>query len=274
LLRFGENASSLASEVVKKGFISAERREESTVVTVCPRTMAPAAVASLLYWLSDDPPEQVGLTVLDDTVRHEVYSSYEQVVDRLHRLIEAREDQDQPLFEARALAAGAAAPEGSPFRWLLRSWEESNKRLPFQLIKEVDRRFEGRFWVFRPGNESGELVIERAGTGARIPDDEWDAFRRGKRLTDIPDAAYGRWASEAYLSVLRTGRPNISDVSAKIYWRRAGRLLYTYRRMILPCLDPDGEPLLLGASVAAVRLQTLTASLGCLPVLDSYIQLL
>jgi hypothetical protein len=61
--------------------------------------------------------------------------------------------------------------------------------------------------------------------------------------------------SEAYLSVLRTGRPSLNDVSARIYWPRAGRLLYEYRRMILPCVDSDGHPLLLGASITAVRLR-------------------
>ena len=189
-LCFPENEPNFALQMVKNlGFSAAERRDDGVIVTVCPRTISPVAVASLLYWLSDDTPEQISLAILDDRLSHETYSSFEQVLERLHRLIEGRQEKDQPLFTARTLSPHAVS-SGSPFRWLLTNWERSNKRLSARSSTDVDRRFEGRFWVFRPGNAPSELVIERAGTGLRIPDSEWPAFAPGTRLTDIPDPSY------------------------------------------------------------------------------------
>jgi hypothetical protein len=254
-LFFPENEPDFALQAVKDlGFIACERRGEGVIVTVCPRMMSPVAVASLLYWLSDDPPEQITLATFDDRLSNKTHGSFEKVAERLHRLLKGREYKHQPLFKARALSLDAVSG-GSPFRWLLTNWERSNKHLSRRFSKEVDRRFEGRFCVFRPGNARSELVIDRVGTGLRIPDSAWPAFTPGTRLSDIPHSSYGKWVSEAYLSVLRSGRPNFSDVSAKIYWPQAGRLLYQSRRMIVAFLDADGHPLLLGASIAAVRLR-------------------
>jgi hypothetical protein len=98
------------------------------------------------------------------------------------------------------------------------------------------------------------------GTGLPFPDNIRRAFTPGTRLADLPDQEYAKGISETYLSVLRTGCPKIEDVSAKISWSQTGRLLYEYRRMILPCLDANGDPLLLSASVPAVRLRTLEAA--------------
>jgi hypothetical protein len=257
-LFYPENEPDFALQLLKNlGFIGAERRGESAVVTFRPQTMSPVAVASLLYWLSDDPPDRIRLAILDDRPSNEEYGSFEQVLERLHHLVERRQEQEQPLFTARALSPEAVS-EGSPFRWVLARWEQSNKRLcPRTFSEEVDRWFEGRFWVFRPGKVPSELVIEHVGTGLRIPDNLWHAFAaRGTRLADIPDPSYGRWVSEAYLSVLRTGRPELDDVTAKIYWPHSGRVRYEYRRLILPCIDSDGHPFLLGASVTAARLRS------------------
>jgi hypothetical protein len=259
-LFYPENEPDFILQLVKNfGFIGAERQGECAVVTFCPSTVSPVAVTSLLYWLSDDLPERIRLAILDDRPSHEEYESFEQVLERLHRLLEARQEQEQeqPLFAARTLSPHAVS-EGSPFRWLLARWERSNKRLsPRSFSKDVDRWFEGRFCVFRPGKVPSELVIERVGTGLRIPDDQWHAFAApGRRLADIPDASYGRWVSEAYLSVLRTGPPQLDDVAAKIYWPHSGRVRYESRRLILPCLDADGHPFLLGASIAAARLRS------------------
>jgi hypothetical protein len=254
-LYFRGDEANFAREVVRKlGFIAARRSGGSVSVTFDPRTVSAVAMASLLYSLSDDPPERICLVIMGGEPGKEVYSSLEQVVDRLHRLIEARQEKDQPRFETRALSPQAVS-DGSPFRWLLTNWEQANKRLSVHLIKEVDCRFEGRFWVFRPGKGPSDLVIERAGTGLRIPDNEWHAFTPGTRVADFPDPLlYAKW-SDAYLSVLRSGRFKIEDTSAKVHWPRAGQVLYEYRRIILPWLDTNGHPLLLGASVAAVRLR-------------------
>ena len=251
-----EDEPNFVREVVKcLGFIAAKRRDESVIVSICPRTLSAVAVASLLYWLSDDPPERICLVVRDDRVSHEVYGSVEQMIERLHRVMHARQEKDRPRFETRALSPQAVS-DSSPFRWLLTNWERANKRLSGHFIKEVDCRFEGRFWIFRPGTTPSELAIEWAGTGLRIPDNEWHAFTPGTRVADFPDPSYAKWMLDAYLSALRSGHLKIEDASANISWPRAGLILYEVRRMILPCLDANGHPLVLGASVAAVRLRT------------------
>jgi hypothetical protein len=209
--------------------------------------VSPVAFASLLYWLSDEPPDRICLAILGQQLGHEVHGSLKQVIERMARLIEQQQGQ-QPLFTARALSAAALA-EDSRFRWLLTNWERSNKRLYWSSFsKEIDRRFAGRFVALQPGKEISELVIERVGTGLRIPDHKWRDSARGTRLADLPDRSYGRWVSKAYLDVLRRGRPRFDDVSAKIYWPQSGRLHCEYRRLILPWIDADGRPLLLSAS--------------------------
>jgi hypothetical protein len=255
-LYFPAHEPNFALQVVKNlGFIAAERRRQNAIITFRPRTVSPVAFASLLYWLSDEPPDRICLAILSQQLSHEVHGSLKQVVDRMARLIEQQQGE-QPLFTARGLSATALS-EGSPFRWLLTTWERSNKRLCWSSFsKEVDRRFDGRFVALQPGEEISELVIERVGTGLRIPDYKWRASARGTRLADLPDRSYGRWVSNAYLYVLRTGRPRFDDVSAKIYWPQSGRLHCEYRRLILPWIDADGRPLLLSASGLQRRLSS------------------
>jgi hypothetical protein len=245
-----ESEPHFVPHVVKSlGLISTVLRRGSVIVTFRPRTVSPVAFASLLYWLSDEPPHRICLALLDGRPRHELYGSFEHVLERLHRLIEARHEQDQPLFTASAVSPGAVT-EGSLFRRLLVNWERSNKHLSWRnLSDEVDRRVDRRFGAVRSCKEPSDLVIERI--WLRILDPEWLASARGMRLAVMPDRSYGRWVSEAYLSVLRSGRPQVDDVSAKIYWPQTGRLPCEYRRLILPCIDADGRPYVVGV----VRLQ-------------------
>src|SRR5918999_131309 len=104
-LHFRGDEANFAREVVSNlGFIAAKRRGGSVSVAFGPRTVSAVAMASLLYWLSDDPPERICLVIVGGEPGKEVYGSLEQVVDRLHRLIEARQEKDQPRFAARALS--------------------------------------------------------------------------------------------------------------------------------------------------------------------------
>jgi hypothetical protein len=106
---FPENQPDFVPQVVKRlGFIGAVRRRTGATVTFRPRRASPVALASLLYWLSDDPPERICLAILDDRLRHELYGSLELAIERMHRLIEAHQERDQPPFTARGLSPSAA----------------------------------------------------------------------------------------------------------------------------------------------------------------------
>jgi hypothetical protein len=253
-LYFPENEPNFALQVIKNlGFIGAKRWRGSAIVTFRPRTVSPIAFASLLYWLGDNPPARVCLAILGDRPRHEMHGSVKQLRIRMGQLIEQQQGQ-QPLFVARSRSLAAVSPH-SPFRWLLTNWERSNKRLSWQSLSEqADHSFDGRFCVLRPGKEHSEFVIERLGSGLRIPDHEWRASARGTRLADMPDRSYGRWLSEAFFSLLHWGRPQLHDISAKIYWPQSGRIHCEYRRLFLPCIDADGRPWLLSVSSPQRRL--------------------
>jgi hypothetical protein len=264
-LLFPENRTDFVPQVVQRlGFISAVRRRTGATVTFRPRRASPVALASLLYWLSDEPPERICLAILDDRLRHELYGSLKLAIERMHRLIEAHQEEERPPFTARGLSPSAASDD-LPFRWLLTNWERSDKHLSLQnLSGQVDHLFDGRFCAARPGQEPAELVFERLGSGLPVPDPEWRESAHGTRVIDMPDRSYGRWVSQAYLSVLCTGRPEFDDVSAHVYWPQSGRLHCEYRRLILPCVDADGHPYLLSVSRAADRPKPLmsSASLG------------
>ena len=71
----------------------------------------------------------------------------------------------------------------------------------------------------------------------------------GGRFEDMPDYEYARWAAQAYREAFRTGQPIFEDITAVVRLLRTGRLLLTYRRVILPVGGGEHPTVLLGATL-------------------------
>jgi hypothetical protein len=251
LLCFPPDEPNFDHLVVKNfGFISVALRRCNAIVAVRPVTVSAIAVAALFYWLRELRPERVCLRIMSEGAEEgaisEVFGSVDAFSRRLEQVIEHH--QTEPLFSSLSLALGELEAQ-SPFHGMLAYWEGSGKRLTGELA-EFDRRFNGRFVLLRPTADGSQFLIDRAGDGLRVPDSHWRAVSQagGVRLSDMPDRGYARWVSNAYELALKTGRPRLNDISARIFWPRGGRLHCEYRRLILPCLDGSGRPLLLGVS--------------------------
>jgi hypothetical protein len=251
LLCFPLDEPNLDHLVVKNlGFIGVARKRRNVIVAVRPATVSAIAVAALFYWLCELRPDRICLRIvpegLDGAAIDALFGSLDAFSRRLEQLIE--QHHREPFFASTGLAAGGLDSQ-SPFRRMLACWEDNGKRLTGELA-EYEDRFDHRFILLRPTAAGSQFIIERVGTGLRIPDSRWRAASQGTRLGDIPDRRYARWVADDYASVLQTGRPRLDDISARIFWPRGGRLHCEYRRLILPCVDNNGRPLLLGVSRA------------------------
>jgi hypothetical protein len=128
------------------------------------------------------------------------------------------------------------------------AWHTSRGLKDQRLIEAMREASCGRFLEVAPQDGASRLVIGAIGEGYSLYGDGWKSVAVGGRFEDMPDYQYARWASQAYREVFRTGRPVFEDITASVKLRHAGRLLLTYRRVILP-IGGERPALLLGATL-------------------------
>lgn len=103
--------------------------------------------------------------------------------------------------------------------------------------------------VFVEPDEQHNLLVKNSGAGFTVYDDF--SFQRcvGRKLTDQPDRAYGRWIETTYRDCMSTGDPVIDDVDAIVEQPGHDPRRRRYQRVILRWTTPDGRHLVTGSSL-------------------------
>lgn len=222
------------------GFIGVRETPQGASISFRPSTVGPVAVASLSYWLNDAAPSRFLLTVLEQGHCVELYASLTDCLERINRLIDdfRRDDHFRQRSVSPAIIPASLAQ-------VFAAWKASCGASDFASLRDsLEREPAGQYLLVRPDLEGGRFIIERTGSGLRIPDPAWAKAQIGKSIADAPDQAYGRWVTRSYKAVLDQGRPQLDHVDARIYWPRLGRLHHRYDRLLLPVRD-RGLPMLL-----------------------------
>jgi hypothetical protein len=239
------------------GFIAVDHRPGLVELTLRGSTASPAAAIGLLYWLVSSGVRRGYVRDLDQFAI-ELAPSPEVLVSRIGAIGIAgpllNRVAERPVDD-RQLAAT------SPLRELLRKWTEAGGRLWFDDYAATIRQRLGDRFVLARVTESGRIVIVAVGHGLRVPNRAWFTSVIGSDLEYQPDRAYGRWVNEAYIRVLHSQQPAISDCDVDIYWPGEGWVRRKYRRLIIPGTTADGERYLLSTNCteAQVSLRSLAA---------------
>jgi hypothetical protein len=169
-------------------------------------------------------------------------------VERLVGRASAAQDKRQQDFQARRRVVPDIAADAD-FGRIEYAWRAARGVMDQRLIEAMREASSGRHLEVAPQDGASKLVIGAVGEGYSLYGNGWKSVAIGGRFEDMPDYRYAQWASQAYREVFRTGQPVFEDVKAAVKLHRTGRLLLTYRRVILPIGGGERPTLLLGATL-------------------------
>ena len=145
--------------------------------------------------------------------------------------------------------AASAAMRDPAFARLQDAWQSARGRKRQGLMQAVREASRGRYLEVAPQQGASRLVLDAVGDAYSLYGNGWRSMAVGGRFEDMPDFEYARWAAQAYREAFRTGQPVFEDVSAVVRLLRTGRLLLTYKRVILPVGRGEHPTMLLGATL-------------------------
>ena len=238
--------SEFASFMVRNmGWAALRSHQAKYEAQVRPDSINDSTLLTLIYDIRSARQTSVQLKVFNGCWSTVDFSDAADAVTYLSRLVEnARFDLRKGDFLRSSLRRSQAPAAGSE-RLLLDAWGSGERRAD-RLAVLAERLFGGRY-VIAGRDEAGATCVLAGGSDFNLIGQQWMYRVQQLRLTDWPDAAYGRWMEEAYREVWRSGEPLLDDVDSFIDWPKLGRRQHKYRRVVLPCQSVSGIPLLVAA---------------------------
>jgi len=232
-----------------KGFVALRRYGSRAVeVRYRPSRVKPGALLKTARLLDIRKWEQHVLAAWRHGWQHTLVGKRTDAIEHLTRVAaEAQSTRSHDFLSQRHGLHDVA--EDAAFGRIHDAWRASRGRKDQRLVEAMREASGGRFLEVAPQDGASKLVIEAVGEGYSLYGKGWKAVAVGGRFEDMPDYLYAQWAAGVYREVFRTGQPVFEDVEAAVKLRRAGRLLLTYRRVILPIGGGEGPTLLLGATL-------------------------
>jgi hypothetical protein len=233
----------LTRDIVRNlGCIGVDVTQSKVSIVLHPRNVSSVAISSLLYWLADHNPKQICLSFAGDSAGPELIIGLDAATRRLGA-IELKAQQDRRI-KAQHLRLDQATL-GQTLGAIFEFWRSHQGRCEIAQLIEIGREtLSGRCVAVA----ADDLRILELGEGLQIPDRRWIESARDQRLGRHPDAVYAHWVTECYRAVAESGRPDLADVKAEIFWPSSGRVHRTYRRLLMPCLNKAGQLFLFGAN--------------------------
>lgn len=242
----------LTRDIIRNlGCIGVDVAHSRVSIRLHQRNVSSAAISSLLFWLSDHHPAQVLLSYEGDARGPEIVGTFEAAIGRLGVIeLKAQQGRHIKAQHVRLEASSLGKPLGEVFDF----WRARQGRCEISQLMTLGReKLSGRCVAVAV---DGLRIID-LGEGLLIPDQKWLATARDQRLDRHPDAGYASWVAESYQAVAESGRPDLVDVDAEIFWPSAGRVRRKYRRLLMPCLSEAGQMFLFGANTSCLAVSGL-----------------
>jgi hypothetical protein len=231
--------------VTNLGFIKFQIFDESIIeVELHPHTVELPALLAVQQQLISTSVRLFRLKFLDTTWKSEIFPSSELAVSRLSELC-ARKFAPVPegkfLVEQQNFFNLLESGE-SPLRYLAQKWRMSFGHFDPSVISfAIKHNLLSRLMIagVSPGNP--DPVFRFIGDGhANWLDNEFRFRAIGEKLENFPDKDYGKWISQYYKNVARTGEPRYDYVTAAIRQQPSTYLTH-YERLLLPWKTPSDE---------------------------------
>lgn len=237
----------LAYAVRNLGFVLIIDRPGFLRLRLRPLLVSSRAVAALLYWLAERRPARSAIAWFDDVWHDEVCGGPKQLYSRLTEILNASTGNllAEPYLATRRSMDTVLDQPGHPFAPLLKTWLRSSRE---DLMASAQRQgLWQRAMVAERDPASGEFCFRHSGGSIQLYGAEWSAQAAGRRLSEQPDAAYGRWIDRGCAAVDESGTARVELVHATV---SAGRQVrrWRYERLLLPFEAADSRRVVMSIS--------------------------
>lgn len=221
--------------VVKNlGFVRVDRRGQSATIWLRPATVAPIALAELMYWLVDGKFERVLVnSFLHDAWQHTMVGAAEKSFTSLATMLSsaAHLELSQEAVIARSSSV-SRMPADSPLTHALQLWWETSGDWHKMQARDFGTIVKARYSLFE--RQGGSFFVHGYGTG--LPDcaKAWFEKAVGSPVHDHPDQRYGLSCLVNYRTVLDNGQPELQEIDALVSWPGNVRQRRRYKRLLLP----------------------------------------
>jgi hypothetical protein len=237
----------LENDVIRNlGYISLKASKSGVFVKYRPETISDTALATLLFWLSDNQPANVCLRFVESGRPDEIVGNHALAINRISDM------QIELELKKRISATHRHVKDvqsDSPLYPLLSYWRSTDgKCLEGELRSLATAHANSRFAFIKLDSALG-FVFAELGIGLGLPNQKSIKVTQERPLDKQADTIYYKWVARNYANGLESFRPDVADVDALVTWPGHEPVRHRYRRLLLPCIG-DGVPFLFSASSA------------------------
>jgi hypothetical protein len=236
----------LATDIIRNlGYIGVRRSTNGVTFRLHTTNMSDVAVAALLYWIVDTEIETAVFNCVDHKHPLETVLGTTRIIDRLCEL-SSRASLNRRVFASHVDIGKIHA--SSELKQLSAFWCERQGVCTHDQIEDIaSRTTSGRF--IRIGLSPGHhFVAQSVGPGLQIPDPGYAESLLGRPIGERGDLIYFNWVISNYENTWRSGRPDLADIRATVQWPTIGTVHNHYERLLLPCINSNGERYLFSAA--------------------------
>lgn len=214
------------------GYIAITELPSTCLIRICPHHLSEVSLATLAYFLAENPAKRIALSWFDSVWRDEIFGSPRLAIQRLVHLANMAATSDGQAYISRRRNL-ASLPASHRLQTVYELWRtEQFDRQKFTSV--LNEKAEGRYILAGLGARPGSLVFQDVGRGVVFYGEDWQSRTRGHRVQDQPDYDLGLWVSEAYLDTLVSNEPRLEDTDIVVRRPRNGSIRITYTRLLLP----------------------------------------
>ncbi|HLT77605.1 MAG TPA: hypothetical protein VKZ87_09475 [Ferrovibrio sp.] len=234
------------------GYVWVAPQDDATLLQFRAGMISMASVDALTPYLQKSlaAGKPVGLVFFASGWIEEAHTEIEPLVERLKDLSDYNEPHIRDLFIRQPHQPRDWLRDGQhELAGLFALWRAVGGLYSEPIETYLRRTGLVKRTVFVEPDGNDILLVKNSGAGFTVYDDFSFEYCVGRRLTDQPDKAYGRWIETTYRECLTSGDPVVDDVDAIVEQPGYDPRRRRYQRVILRWKTPDGRPLVTGSSL-------------------------
>ncbi|HEX2116590.1 MAG TPA: hypothetical protein VHM01_19470 [Alphaproteobacteria bacterium] len=238
----------LAYAVRNLGFVLIVERPGFLRLRLRPLLVSSRAVAAMFYCLAERRPPRSAIAWFDDAWHDELCGGpkhlYRRLTEILHR--SARSFVAEPFLATRRSLDAVLNPPGHPFAPLLKSWLNGSR--DDLLVSAQQQGLWERAMVAEQDPVTGVFRFRHSGGSIQLYGSEWSDKAVGRRVSEQPDSAYGRWIEDGCAAVNETNDARVELVHAAVTRSDGEVHRWRYERLMLPFKAVDGRRMVMSVS--------------------------
>lgn len=242
------NCDPLAYAVRNLGFVLVIDRPDFLRLRLRPLLVSSRTVAALFYWLAERRPSRSAIAWFDDTWHDEVCGGSKQLYNRLAEVLHGSTGNPlaEPYLATRRSMDTILDPPGHPFAPLLKVWLRGSREDLLAIAQQ--QGLWQRAMVAERDPATGGFCFRHSGGSIQLYGAEWSAKAAGRRLSEQPDAAYGRWIEQGCAAVDESRTARVELVHASVVGAGGQVRRWRYERLLLPFEAADGRRVVMSIS--------------------------